>query len=969
MKTPLLSLIVAVVLLVGFQNARGVEIDCFWADSVDGDFGTSTYWTPSGPPALEDRAIFNQTANPYAVSFDSDHENNQLAVDGGDVTLDLSGYTYSLLKEWSEMGSQSVMIAQSPETSAKLTITNGNVSAKDCIIGAANLTEGELVIGSGAAWSALRHAVVIGDNGNGRLTVENGGNLLHGHGWTGGAADTGAGIISVNGLNSTWTVTGWFGLGQQGAGDLTVADQGVVEMAVCEMANGTDASATAHIDGKDALWRLGSAEEASLVVGKFGGALVSITNGGRTENAGDMRIGLEPGSTGIVDVTGVSPIDDTPSSLDIGRELAIGWGGKGDLNVTDGSIVNVHGICYVGNSPDGEGNILINGSGAALNLVDAGVIVLGASGKAAMSIVSGGSLSCINAMINGPQDYPAGMYIEGANSNWTLSYGTGTSLVINRANVVVAEGALLDNAGNLHMAETASEHCELHIQNNINEGGRVHVGKTMIVGMAGDAIVEVSGPGSELTVSGRGAGGGTPEDLVGLEIGQDAMGDMYVSRGAYASNNYITTVGSLPGGQGHLLVEGVDSLVQANYQLEVGRDGVGLVEIRDNGRLDVTGSMTHESDPDISDGSTGLALIGLRGTGDLNVISGGVFTSQKQIQIGVEESGTGALLIDGGSVETHKGPSASGSSGIIGVDEGSHGAATVLGEYSSWIQDGALNVGWSGFGNLSILNGGLVESQRGIVGRNSGSTGTVSVSGENARWIIYEDLNIGGTELGGSGSTANVTIDGGGIVQVGTDVSDEDINIWSGGNLSIEDDANLGNPPPSYNPDYLHINGGGLVATGNINLDANRGLTIGTDGATMGVAENMTLRILSLTAGEGDLMKNGPGTLVLAGTPSYQGATHIDDGLLQIDNSAELQEISGDGNLGIGNEFVNAEVSADRVSVGVLTIAAGSKLTIKPLSGGQLAGVNSLTSVPEPSVITSLVLIAIAAAFYGLWKK
>ncbi len=405
-------------------------------------------------------------------------------------------------------------------------------------------------------------------------------------------------------------------------------------MGVCQMGNNPGAMGTALIEGKDSLWWLKSASEPSLVVGNNSNAMATASAGGRILNEGDLRIGMVHGSYGILNVEGIDPGDDTPSSLEIGHELVVGWAGRGDLNVTDGGSAILHSICYVGNASDGEGYILVNGSGSTLDLVDGGVLVLGAGGKASLSITGGGTVNNINAIVNGPVGSPAGVYLKDPSSKWSLSFNSGTSLTINNANVVVLDGGLLDNTGNLHLGEASSEKCELHIQNSGSGGGQVHVGKTMLVGMASNALVEVSGAGSELTVSGRGAG--DPDDLVGLELGENALGSLYVANGGYVSNNYITTVGSWPGGRGYLSVDGENALLQANFQLEVGRDGQGTLVIDHNGRLEVTGSMTHEIDPDISNSSTGLAFIGLRGSGYMYVKNGGVFTSaMTQLDFGI----------------------------------------------------------------------------------------------------------------------------------------------------------------------------------------------------------------------------------------------------------------------------------------------------------------------------------------------
>ncbi len=273
-------------------------------------------------------------------------------------------------------------------------------------------------------------------------------------------------------------------------------------------------------------------------------------------------------------------------------------------------------------------------------------------------------------------------------------------------------------------------------------------------------------------------------------------------------------------------------------------------------------------------------------------------------------------------------------------------------------------MGWSGSGALTIGAGGLVESQKGIISRLTGSTGIVSISGANARWVIAEELHVGGKPFNSNNSNALMTIQNGGAVQVGTN-----INIWAGGKLSIADDANLGTAPAIGNPDYLHIDGGTFSATGNINLNPNRGPMIAAGGATIEVAENMTLRILGQTNGIGGLAKTGAGTLIIAGTPLYSGQTQANEGWLRIETSANLHSISGPGKLGIGNDLVHALVTADGVFVDTISVAPGSTLSINPIAGGPLSAGNGLTAVPEPSAIILLLLGAIAALSCRQLKK
>jgi autotransporter-associated beta strand protein len=107
--------------------------------------------------------------------------------------------------------------------------------------------------------------------------------------------------------------------------------------------------------------------------------------------------------------------------------------------------------------------------------------------------------------------------------------------------------------------------------------------------------------------------------------------------------------------------------------------------------------------------------------------------------------------------------------------------------------------------------------------------------------------------------------------------------------------------------------------------------------------------------------KTGAGLLVLSGELNYTGSTSINEGDLQINTigNVSVADITGAGDLGIGNGTNVTTLAADSVSIGVLTIAAGSKLVIRPLPGGPLAVSDNLSPVPEPSTI---VLLGLGAA-------
>ena len=114
-----------------------------------------------------------------------------------------------------------------------------------------------------------------------------------------------------------------------------------------------------------------------------------------------------------------------------------------------------------------------------------------------------------------------------------------------------------------------------------------------------------------------------------------------------------------------------------------------------------------------------------------------------------------------------------------------------------------------------------------------------------------------------------------------------------GGNLSINQDPNLGKVPSSLDSASVVIAGGTLLATGSFPLAATRGIelggTVGTSDFTSGeidVATGQTLAyagpIIDGSSGNqlivGDAAGQNTGTLVLSGPNTYSGGTFIQSG-------------------------------------------------------------------------------------------
>ncbi len=168
--------------------------------------------------------------------------------------------------------------------------------------------------------------------------------------------------------------------------------------------------------------------------------------------------------------------------------------------------------------------------------------------------------------------------------------------------------------------------------------------------------------------------------------------------------------------------------------------------------------------------------------------------------------------------------------------------------------------------------------------------------------------------------------------------------IISNGSLVIGKDSNLGTPPvsPLSNSIVLNnfINGGannyGLRDTGGtFTLDPNRGIFLGPLGGSINVQNGITLTVGGVISGPGAFYASpnssaGFGTIVLATNNTWQGATFIGCGVLQLGTS---------GALPTGTPLT--------VNQAASTVAAtldmnGFNQTIGPLQSGAFGGANAL---------------------------
>ncbi len=253
------------------------------------------------------------------------------------------------------------------------------------------------VTGSGSTWNNTG-PVLVGWNGNGTLTISNGGAVtsagaLHGSAFVVAEPVGSTGSVSVSGSGSTLTNNGVVNIGFQGNGTLTISNGAVVNNTLCAAC--------------------GSAG-SGMYIGQQGGAVgtVTIDSGGQLLNVGIAQIGSSAGSTGSVTVSGAG------SQWNNAGSLTVGASGDGTLTIDSGASVT-DGSAIVGQNAGSNGTVVVDGG----SWVTTGALSVGTGGTGAITIENGGTLSAGNTTIGSSGSMILDPSIANIFGNFTLDPG------------------------------------------------------------------------------------------------------------------------------------------------------------------------------------------------------------------------------------------------------------------------------------------------------------------------------------------------------------------------------------------------------------------------------------------------------------------------------------------------------------------------------------------------------------------
>ncbi|EFC4396143.1 autotransporter outer membrane beta-barrel domain-containing protein [Escherichia coli] len=514
-------------------------------------------------------------------------------------------------------------------------------------------------------------AYLVGWYGTGVLNILAGGNASLTTITTSviGANEDSEGTVNV--LGGTWRLYDSgnnarpLNVGQSGTGTLNIKQKGHVDGGYLRLGSSTGGVGTVNVEGEDSVLTTELFE-----IGSYGTGSLNITDKGYVTSSIVAILGYQAGSNGqvVVEKGGEWLIKNNDSSI----EFQIGNQGTGEATIREGGLVTAENTIIGGNAT-GIGTLNVQDQDSVITVRR---LYNGYFGNGTVNISNNGLINNKEYSLVGVQDGSHGVVNVTDKGHWNF-LGTGEAfryIYIGDAGDgelnVSSEGKVDSGIITAGMKETGTGNITVKDKNSVitNLGTNLGYDGHGEMNISNQGLV-VSNGGSSLGYGETGVGnvsittGGMWEvnKNVYTTIGVAGVGNLNISDGGKFVSQNITFLGDKASGIGTLnLMDATSSFDTVG--INVGNFGSGIVNVSNGATLNSTGygfiggnasgkgivNISTDSLWNLKTSSTNAQLlqVGVLGTGELNITTGGIVKA-RDTQIALNDKSKGDVRVDG----------------------------------------------------------------------------------------------------------------------------------------------------------------------------------------------------------------------------------------------------------------------------------------------------------------------------------
>lgn len=256
-------------------------------------------------------------------------------------------------------------------------------------------SDGTLILNGSGEHLASDTEITIGDEGSGKLSLQDGAQLKMGD-VTLGDKQGSIGRVDIKGTGSLFEVENSLTVSKDGGGVILVTEGGAMKTSTADpsakiVLASKDNSPTAliRVEGQGSLWEA----SGDIILGQKANGVLTVSDGGKVDAKKNLVLGEEEGGFGQLNIGG--PVDeDTGSPAEVFyNELTIGKNGSGEVIVSKGGKFtgkNVTTGIFLGEEANTSGKILVKDEGSKWTVDSTQDLALGVHGSGEITVENGG---------------------------------------------------------------------------------------------------------------------------------------------------------------------------------------------------------------------------------------------------------------------------------------------------------------------------------------------------------------------------------------------------------------------------------------------------------------------------------------------------------------------------------------------------------------------------------------------------